>query len=78
MPRMQKRPIVEPIRRKCAAPGCSKVRLVVYKEWKIPKVEKEQFVSHAGNRGSRSDIPGAVVKNYCCFPEADVHFCCTN
>ena len=45
MPRMQKRPIVEPIRRKCAAPGCSKVRLVVYKEWKIPKVEKEQFVS---------------------------------
>ena len=40
---MQKRPIVEPIRRKCAAPGCSKVRLVVYKEWKIPKVEKEHI-----------------------------------
>ena len=45
MPRMQKRPIVEPIRRKCAAPGCNKVRLVVYKEWKIPRVEKETFVS---------------------------------
>jgi len=31
-----KRPVVEPIRRKCQAPGCGKIRLVVYKEWKIP------------------------------------------
>ena len=65
MPRMQKRPIVEPIRRKCAAPGCNKVRLVVYKEWKIPKVEKETFVSGAGNRGSRSDIPGEIGRASC-------------
>ena len=77
MPRKQKRPVLEPIRRKCAAPGCGKVRLVVYREWYVPPVEKETFVSGAGNRQSRLDIPGASVKHYCCFPQDDGTFECT-
>ena len=42
MPRKQKRPVVEPIRRKCVA--CGKVKLVEYREWYIPPVEKETFM----------------------------------
>ena len=45
MPRKQKRPEVETIRRKCVA--CGKIKEVKYKEWYIPPVEKETFVSGA-------------------------------
>ena len=74
MPRKQKRPVVEPIRRKCVA--CVKVKLVEYREWYIPPVEKETFVSGAGDRKSRLDIPGSSVSNYGCFPQDDGSFSC--
>ena len=74
MPRKQKRPVVEPIRRKCVA--CGKVKLVEYREWYIPPVEKETFVSGAGDKKSRLDIPGSSVSNYGCFPQDDGSFSC--
>tara|TARA_B100000925_G_scaffold167020_1_gene125701 strand:- start:43 stop:273 length:231 start_codon:yes stop_codon:yes gene_type:complete len=66
MPRKQKRPEVEPIRRKCFA--CGKVRLVVFREWKIPPTK---FNPTKGSGPLRKDIPGAVVNNYCCFPNSE-------
>ena len=56
--------------------GCGKVKLVVYREWFIPPVEKETFVSGADKRKSRLDIPGSSVKNFCCYPNDDGTFEC--
>ena len=74
--RKQKRPVVEPIRRKCV--GCGKVKLVVYREWFIPPVEKETFVSGADKKKSRLDIPGSSVKYFGCYPNDDGTFECGN
>ena len=71
MPRKQKRPVVEPIRRKCAA--CGKIKLVVYREWKIPPTT---FSQNMNNRPLRKDIPGAEVTNYCCYRDDSGQFEC--
>jgi|14_taG_2_1085336.scaffolds.fasta_scaffold37108_2 hypothetical protein len=67
MPRMQKRPIVERIRRKCHT--CGSVKWVEHKLYKMPP-----FNSQGGTklptytpktRKNRTDIPGVVIENYC-------------
>ena len=40
------------------------------------KKGKETFVSGAGDRKSRLDIPGSSVSNYGCFPQDDGSFSC--
>tara|TARA_Y100000592_G_C5227023_1_gene202084 strand:- start:271 stop:480 length:210 start_codon:yes stop_codon:yes gene_type:complete len=62
MPRKQKRPVVEEIRRKCAA--CGKIKVVKFREWKIPETK---FNPNKGGGPLRKDIPGAVVTNYCSY-----------
>ena len=71
MPRMQKRPEVEKIRRKCVA--CGKIKEVKYKEWYIPPTK---FNPNKGTAPNRIDIPGASVKYYCCFKNDDGTFDC--
>ena len=71
MPRKQKRPEVETIRRKCVA--CGKIKEVKYREWSIPPAK---FVANQQNRPNRIDIPGASVKYYCCFKNDDGTFDC--
>tara|TARA_B100000900_G_scaffold357365_1_gene327646 strand:- start:1232 stop:1465 length:234 start_codon:yes stop_codon:yes gene_type:complete len=60
--RKQTRPVVEPIRRKCAA--CGKIKLVVFRKWTMPP---SKFVANQNNRPNRGDVDGAQVENYCCF-----------
>tara|TARA_Y100000004_G_scaffold162501_1_gene191303 strand:+ start:1345 stop:1557 length:213 start_codon:yes stop_codon:yes gene_type:complete len=62
MPRKQTRPVVEPIRRKCAK--CGKIKLVVVREWKVPPTT---FTPNMNNKRLRKDIPGAEVTNYCSY-----------
>ena len=62
MPRKQKRPVVEEIRRKCA--GCGKIKVVQYREWKMPP---SKFVANQNNRPNSGDVPGAIVTNYCSY-----------
>jgi len=59
MPRMQKRPYVEPIRRKCE--DTQSVKQVQHRYITIPKAWTSK-----GNKGIHdfTDIPGAVVTNY--------------
>ena len=71
MPRKQKRPEVETIRRKCVA--CGKIKEVKYKEWYIPPTK---FNPNKGTAPNRIDIPGASVKYYCCFKNDDGTFDC--
>ena len=74
-----KRPVVEPIRRKCQAPGCGKIRLVVYREWKIPPRTQYGGPQTPREGQTRLDIPGAEVNYYCCFPNLDDGtFACEN
>ncbi len=70
MPRKQKRPEVETIRRKCVA--CGKIKEVKFKERYIPPAK---FVANQQNRPNRIDIPGASVKYYGCFVDNGVYDC---
>ena len=70
MPRKQKRPEVETIRRKCVA--CGKIKEVKYKEWYIPPTK---FNPNKGTSPNRIDIPGASVKYYGCFVDNDTYDC---
>ena len=70
MPRKQKRPEVETIRRKCVA--CGKIKEVKFKDWYIPPAK---FVANQQNRPNRIDIPGASVKYYGCFVDNGVYDC---
>jgi len=64
MPRMQKRPYVEPVRRKCAT--CGKIKLVEHREWSIPEAKTQvTYVSNPKKRKLRKDMPGVTVTNYC-------------
>ena len=71
MPRKQTRPVVEPIRRKCAK--CGKIKLVVVREWKVPPTT---FSQNMNNRPLRKDIPGSEVTNYCCHRDDSGQFEC--
>ena len=70
MPRKQKRPEVETIKRKCVA--CGKIKEVKFKDWYIPRAK---FVANQQNRPNRIDIPGAWVKYYGCFVDNGVYDC---
>ena len=70
MPRKQKRPEVETIRRKCVA--CGKIKEVKFKDWYIPPAK---FVDNQQNIPNRIDIPGASVKYYGCFVDNGVYDC---
>ena len=64
MPRMQKRPYVEPVRRKCAT--CGKIKLVEHRSWTIPPAKTQTtYVSNTKKRKLRKDMPGVSVTNYC-------------
>ena len=61
-----KRPVVEPIRKKCY--NCGKIRLVKHKktilptagsQWKIPIYNKN------ATKKNRVDLPGVVIEYYC-------------
>ena len=61
-----KRPVVEPIRRKCAT--CGKVLLVKHRKWIIPQRGSEYKVpSYNPNtkKKERKEIPGVEVLNFC-------------
>ena len=62
MPRKQTRPVVEPIRRKCAT--CGKVKVVKVRHWSVPPTK---FNANKGGGPLRKDIPGASVTNYCSY-----------
>tara|TARA_S200002703_G_C3737482_1_gene226741 strand:+ start:173 stop:454 length:282 start_codon:yes stop_codon:yes gene_type:complete len=66
MPRMQKRPFVEPIRRKCEDTGT--VKQVNYKYYYIPPFDSQGGTKlptyTPKTRKNRSEIPGVVVKYY--------------
>ena len=62
MPRKQTRPVVEPIRRKCAT--CGKVKVVKVRHWSVPPTT---FSSSNTRKTLRKDIPGAEVTNYCSY-----------
>ena len=70
MPRKQKRPEVETIRRKCVA--CGKIKEVKFNDLYIPPAK---FVANQQNRPNRIDIPGASVKYYGCFVDNGVYDC---
>ena len=62
MPRKQKRPEVEDIRRKCS--NCGSVKTVVVKEYNMPPAK---FSQNMNNRPLRKDVPGAVINYYCSY-----------
>ena len=64
MPRMQKRPVVEPIRRKCAT--CGSVKLVQHRSWTVPPTTQyRQPIYNPKTAKKRQDMPGVSVLNYC-------------
>ena len=64
MPRgRDKRPVVEPIRRKCAT--CGSVKVVKHRLWSIPPNLKPGTYNANTTKKERKDIPGATALNYC-------------
>jgi len=68
MPRRKISTKMPEIRRKCFA--CGKIKLVVYREWKLPETK---YSANTTKLPNREDIPGAEVKNYCCFPNSETN-----
>ena len=66
MPRMQKRPIVAPIRRKCE--DTQSVKQVNYKYYYIPPFDSQGGTKlptyNPKKQKLRKDIPGVVIKYY--------------
>ena len=67
MPRKKISTKMPDIRRKCFA--CGKIKKVVFRQWKLPETK---WTSNAQTKlPNREDIPGASVKNYCCYPDSE-------
>ena len=63
MPRKKISTKMPGIRKKCFA--CGKIKLVKYREWKLPE---PKYSANTTKLPNREDIPGASVKNYGCYP----------
>mgnify|MGYP000097133247 CR=1 FL=1 len=69
--RKQTRPIVAPIRRKCFS--CGSVKTVIAKHFDMPMSDKPYQSNHE-NRPNRTEVKGAIVKNYCSWECAGPEF----
>lgn len=61
-----KRPVVEPYRRKCAT--CGKVRLVKHRKQTIPTAASEYKIPTYNKNAThkkRTEVPGVVTEHYC-------------
>jgi hypothetical protein len=64
MPRMQKRPYVEPIRRKCF--NCGSVKQVEHKQWfPVANTTQTNYTPNMEKKVLRKDQPGMQVRYYC-------------
>ena len=64
MPRTQKRPYVEPIRRKCF--NCGSVKHVEHKQWfPVANTTQTTYTTNMENKVLRKDQTGMQVRYYC-------------
>jgi len=64
MPRMQKRPIVESIRRKCFT--CGSIKEVQHKHFTMPRnTTQTTYTTNMDKKVLRTDVKGVEIKYYC-------------